>query len=209
MNEAVQGVRQVVPVRRSRARAAAAAGMFVLAALLGLAAPRAVRANDPYVLGPGDLLSITVYAGGEKQVDFTGYISALGTITSPLLGEIKVAGMTTYELERSMRDTLAKDFYVDPQVMVSVKEYGGQVFIMGEVRKPGAYGLQERMTVLGACLLAEGFTDFAAPGRTKVTRMVNGQQKRFKIDLVKVREGKKEDMPLQRGDRIEVPRRRF
>jgi polysaccharide export outer membrane protein len=93
--------------------------------------------------------------------------------------------------------------------MVTVKEYGGQVFIMGEVRKPGAYGLQERMTVLGACLLAEGFTDFAAPGRTKVTRMVNGQQKRFKIDLVKVREGKKEDMPLQRGDRIEVPRRRF
>ena len=32
-----------------------------------------------------------------------------------------------------MRDTLAKDFYVDPQVMVTVKEYGGQVFIMGEV----------------------------------------------------------------------------
>ena len=55
------------------------------------------------------------------------------------------------------------------------------------------------MTVLGACLLAEGFTDFAAPGRCKVTRMVNGQQKRFKIDLVKVREGKKEDMPLQRA----------
>jgi protein involved in polysaccharide export with SLBB domain len=186
-----------------------AVGTLLLVALLGQVLAPAARANDPYVLGPGDLLSITVYAGGDKEVDFTGYVSALGTITSPLLGEIKVAGMTTYELERAMRDTLAKDFYVDPQVMVTVKEYGGQVFIMGEVRKPGAYGLQERMTVLGACLLAEGFTDFAAPGRTKVTRMVNGQQKRFKIDLVKVREGKKEDMPLQRGDRIEVPRRRF
>ena len=209
MNHVVQQVRHVVQARGSRMRAVTTVGMFVIAALVGLVLGTPARANDPYVMGPGDLLSITVYAGGEKQVDFTGYISALGTITSPLLGEIKVAGMTIYELERSMRDTLAKDFYVDPQVMVSVKEYGGQVFIMGEVRKPGAYGLQERMTVLGACLQAEGFTDFAAPGRTQVTRMVNGQQKRFKIDLVKVRQGKKEDMPLQRGDRIEVPRRRF
>ena len=209
MNHAVQNVRQATQTRRFGLRAVTAAGMLILVALLGQVLTPPARANDPYVLGPGDLLSITVYAGGDKEVDFTGYISALGTISSPLLGEIKVAGMTTYELERSMRDTLAKDFYVNPQVMVTVKEYGGQVFIMGEVRKPGAYGLQERMTVLGACLLAEGFTDFAAPGRTKVTRMVNGQQKRFKIDLVKVREGKKEDMPLQRGDRIEVPRRRF
>ena len=209
MNHAVPEVRQAMQARGSRMRAVTTVGMFVIAALVGLALVTPARANDPYVMGPGDLLSITVYAGGEKQVDFTGYISALGTITSPLLGEIKVSGMTTYELERSMRDTLAKDFYVDPQVMVTIKEYGGQVFIMGEVRKPGAYGLLERMTVLSACLQAEGFTDFAAPGRTKVTRLVNGQQKRFKIDLVKVREGKKEDMPLQRGDRIEVPRRRF
>ena len=165
--------------------------------------------TDPYHLGPGDLLQITVYAGGEKQVDFTGHISALGTITSPLLGEIKVAGFTTYEVERSMRDSLAQDFFVDPQVMVSVKEYGGLVFVMGAVKRPGAYGLQERMTVLGACLLAEGFTDFASPRRVKVTRVMNGQQKTFEIDLIKVRQGKKDDLPLMRGDRIDVPRRRF
>ena len=197
------------PPRRSPVRLVRAFRALALAGVIGLALAAGARANEPYVLGPGDLLQVTVYAGGEKQVDFSGYISALGTITSPLLGEFKVAGMTTNELERALRDTLAKDYYVDPQVLVTVKEYGGQVFVMGAVRKPGAYGLQERMTVLGACLLAEGFTDFAAPGRTKVTRMVNGQQKTFKIDLIKVREGKKEDMPLQRGDRIEVPRRRF
>src|SRR5262249_32697614 len=136
--------------RRSRMRVVTTVGMFVLAALVGLGLAPNARANDPYVLGPGDLLSIVVYAGGEKEVDFTGYISALGTITSPLLGEIKVAGMTTYELERSMRDTLAKDFYVDPQVMVTVKEYGGQVFILGEHNKPGPYGVCERMSEVGA-----------------------------------------------------------
>lgn len=182
---------------------------MLLAALFALSLAAPVRAADPYSLGPGDLIQITVYAGGEKQVDFTGYVSALGTITSPLIGEFKVSGLTTYEVERTMREVLARDYYVDPQVLVSVKEYGGQIFVMGAVKKPGAYGLQERMTVLSACLLAEGFTDFASLRRVKVTRMENGKQKTLKIDLIKVREGKKEDLPLQRGDRIEVPRRRF
>ena len=195
--------------QRSGPRAVSTARTLFLAALLVLVNATAIRAAEPYGLGPGDLIQITVYAGGEKQVDFTGNVSSLGTITSPLIGEFKVAGLTTYEVERTMRKVLARDYYVDPQVLVSVKEYGGQIFVMGAVKKPGAYGLQERMTVLGACLLAEGFTDFASPRRVKVTRMENGKQKTLKIDLIKVREGKKEDVPLQRGDRIEVPRRRF
>ena len=205
MNVKSSRTRRARPVSRTLA---AACGL-ALAVTLGLSPASATLAADPYSLGPGDLVQITVYAGGEKQVDFTGYISALGTITSPLIGEFKVSGMTTYEAERSLRDVLARDYYVDPQVLVTVKEYGGQIFVMGAVKKPGAYGLQERMTVLGACLLAEGFTDFASPRRVKVTRMENGRQKTIKVDLVKVREGKKEDLALQRGDRIEVPRRRF
>jgi protein involved in polysaccharide export with SLBB domain len=209
MNVTERSTRNAMPDQGSGSRAAPAARILVLAALLGLGLSPAARAADPYSLGPGDLVQITVYAGGEKQVDFTGAVSALGTITSPLIGEFKVAGLTTYEVERTMREVLARDYYVDPQVLVSVKEYGGQIFVMGAVKKPGAYGLQERMTVLGACLLAEGFTDFASPRRVKVTRMENGKQRTIKIDLIKVREGKKEDLPLQRGDRIEVPRRRF
>jgi protein involved in polysaccharide export with SLBB domain len=183
--------------------------VVAFATLIALNAAPAGATSDPYHVGPGDQLQVSVYAGGEKQEDFTGAVSALGTITSPLLGEIKVAGLTTYEVERSLKDLLAKDYYKDPQVLVAVKEYGGQVFVMGAVKRPGAYGLQERMTVLGACLLAEGFTDFASPRHVKVTRMVNGHQKTTEIDLVKVREGKKEDLALARGDRIDVPRRRF
>ena len=183
--------------------------LVVLVTIISFGAAPAGAVTDPYHLGPGDLLQVTIYAGGEKQEDFSGSVSALGTITSPLLGEVKVAGFTTYEVERNMRDLLAKDYYVDPQVLVIVKEYGGQVFVMGAVKRPGAYGLQERMTVLGACLLAEGFTDFASPRHVKVTRIVNGQVKTLEIDLVKVRQGKREDLALMRGDRIDVPRRRF
>ena len=61
-----------------------------------------------------------------------------------------------------LRAMLARDFFVDPQVLVSVKEHGGQVYVTGEVKQPGMYGVRDGLTVLHACLLAGGFTDFAS-----------------------------------------------
>jgi protein involved in polysaccharide export with SLBB domain len=182
---------------------------LALAAGLGLAAGRASAESASYQVGPGDVLQISFYAGGDKQEDFTGTISNTGTITSPLLGEVKVAGLTTYEIERSMTTMLKKEFFKNPQVLVSVKEYGGQVFLMGAVSKPGAYGFQEGLTALRACLLAGGFTQYASLRRVKITRVVDGKSRTMTFDLDKVSKGKIEDPPLVRGDRVEVPRRGF
>lgn len=187
---------------RKLAPAAAIVGM-VLMAVQGSTEPAQYR------VGPGDVLQVSIYAGGEKQEEFATRVSPSGTITSPLLGEVKVARLTTYEVERNLREMLAKDYYVGPQVLVSIKEYGGQVFVLGAVKRAGAYGLQEGMTVLQACLQAGGFTDFALLRRVKVIRMVNGKPKVFEIDLNKVKQGKREDLALMRGDRIDVPQRRF
>jgi protein involved in polysaccharide export with SLBB domain len=106
---------------------------------------------SPVVLG--DILQVTVFAGGEKQEDFTATIVATGTITCPLLGETKVAGLTPEEIARQLRAMLARDYFVDPQVLVSVKEHGGQVYVTGEVKQPGAYGVRE---VHGLRLAARG-----------------------------------------------------
>ena len=172
---------------------------MLVAGLLGCAG--VARAEQIlYRVGAGDVLQVAIYAGGEKQDEFTPAVSSVGTITAPLIGEIQVASLTTYEVAKKIQELLAKDFYVDPQVLVSVKEYGGQVFV---------YGLQEGMTVLQACLLAGGFTDFASLKRVRVTRSVNGEAKSFEVDLAKVKQGKREDVALMRGDRIDVPQRRF
>ena len=185
--------------------------LLVLAATvaLGLGAGRASSESATYQVGPGDVLLIAFYAGGEKQEEFTGTISSAGTITVPLLGEVKVAGLTTYEVAKIMTAMLAKDFFVNPQVLVSVKEYAGQVFVMGAVNKPGAYGYQEGLTALRACLLAGGFTDYASLRRVKITRVLDGKSKTITFDLDKVSKGKIEDPALARGDRVEVPRRGF
>lgn len=185
--------------------------MLALAATaaLGFGASRAWSESATYQVGPGDVLSISIYAGGEKQEDFASTISSAGTITSPLLGEVKVGGLTTYQIAKNLTAMLSKDFFVNPQVLVSVKEYGGQVFVMGAVSKPGAYGYQEGLTALRACLLAGGFTEFASLRRAKITRVADGKSRTISFDLDKVRKGKIEDPALVRGDRIEVPRRGF
>ncbi len=181
-------------------------------AALGLVlATGRVAAEQPstYQVGPGDVLQITFYAGGEKQEEFTGTVSSVGTVTSPLLGEVKVSGRTTYEIAKAMTEMLQRDFFVNPQVLVSVKDYGGQVWVVGAVKNPGPYPYQEGLSALKACLLAGGFTDFASLRRVKVTRVVNGRPKTIGIHLAKVMQGKLDDLPLLRSDRIEVPQRRF
>lgn len=175
-----------------------------------LAAPVAVADQGPtYQVGPGDVLQVVYYAGAEKQEEFSGTVSSLGTITSPLVGELKVNGLTTYEISKMMTEVLARDFFVNPQVLVSVKDYGGQVWVVGAVKNPGPYPFQEGLSALKACLLAGGFTDFASLRKVKVTRVTNGRSKTIGIDLARVMQGRTDDPPLLRSDRIEVPQRRF
>jgi polysaccharide export outer membrane protein len=183
--------------------------LAAMAAGLAAALPCSAAEVNSYAVGPGDVLQVSFYAGGEKQDDFTATVSARGMITSPLIGELKVAGMTTSEIADTMTTRLARDFFVNPQVLVNVKEYAGQVLVMGAVKQPGAYPYQAGLSALKACLLAGGFTEFAAPNKVKITRVVNGRSVTLNADLDKVSKGKAEDPALVKGDRIEVRRRRF
>lgn len=165
--------------------------------------------TQSYALGPGDVLQISIYAGGEKQEDFTAEVSRAGTMPSPLIGTMDVGGLTTSDVAAKLTQILARDFFVNPQVLVSVKEYGRKIYVMGEVKKPGAFSIQEGLTALNACILAGGFTEYAWLSRVKVTRVEDGKQRLIEVNLLKVQEGKQEDVVLQAGDRIYVPQRWF
>jgi len=184
---------------------------YIIACAIGLSffANNSHSQTPSYPIGPGDILQVSTYAGGEKQEDFTAEVSHAGTMPSPLIGTIEVAGLTPFEVAAKMTERLARDFFVNPQVLVSVKEYGRKIYVLGEVKKPGAFSIQEGLTTLNACILAGGFTEYAWPRKVKVSRMENGKQKIIEINLVKVQEGKQEDLVLQTGDRIYVPQRWF
>jgi polysaccharide export outer membrane protein len=135
--------------------------------------PGPARSQD-YVLGPRDLLKITVY--DHKDLETKVRVSEDGKITFPLLGEIRAAGLTVQGLERKITKMLADGYIVHPNVGVFVEEFRVVVYVTGEVRKPGSYPYEEGMTVIKAVSLAGGLTEKAADGKMTVTRKEQGQK---------------------------------
>ncbi|MCX5868920.1 MAG: polysaccharide export protein [Proteobacteria bacterium] len=135
-------------------------------ALLWLSALPA-RAEE-YTIHERELIQITVYEHADISGDYR--VSGDGTIFFPLLGILRVAGLTEKELQEKLTAQLADGFLVNPQITVRILEYRDYVYITGEVKKPGAYSYEENMTVIKAVTLAGGFTELAAPGRIKILR---------------------------------------
>jgi polysaccharide export outer membrane protein len=184
-------------------------GAALIAAILMFASTVAMSRPASVAVEPGDVLQIEVYAGGEKQNDFSVTVSPDLTIICPLIGSVDVDSTGTTGISSRLRAILARDYYVDPQVMVSVKEHAAKIYVLGEVKHPGIYALSDGPTLLSACALAGGFSDFAAPQRARIARSENGKMRFINVDLMKAQRGKTEDVRLRGGDRLEIPRRLF
>jgi len=182
--------------------------MLIGAALMAAAAAaQPAMASEP--VEPGDVLQIQIYAGGERQNDFSVTVTSDRTIICPLIGSVEVDSAGTAEIGAKLRALLARDYYVDPQVLVSVKEHGARIYVLGEVKHPGVFLLTDGPTLLSACALAGGFTDFAAPQHVKLARSEGGKLKYITVDVMKAKRGKAEDVRLRSGDRLEIPHRLF
>jgi len=117
--------------------------------------------DEDYRLAAKDQISVTVF--GQKDVTRTLRVSQSGTITMPLLGEVKAGGLSPAELERKIEDGLRGRYLINPRVTVAVAEYQGrQVAVVGAVNQPGAYLLKaNHTTVLNALSEAKGVKDGA------------------------------------------------
>lgn len=170
-----------------------------------------IRISNDYLLQPGDLLEVKVYM--EENMDRTLRISANGTITFPLVGNIKVGGMSVAAAEGKLSDEL-KRYIKNPQISMLIKEYGNKtVYLLGQVQKPSAIEIppEKPLTVLEAITSVGGFTDIAAPSKVKVLRMENGRQKAIDVDIAQITKyGQKSlDITLMPGDVVFVPQSMF
>src|SRR5687768_11621515 len=112
--------------------------------------PPLQSAQANYVVGPQDVLVITSYDQPELTGKFT--VETDGTFSYPLIGRVRVGGMTLREVEEALRQQLIKQgFFKDPQVRVAVESYRSQkIYVVGEVRTPGAYPLSGDMRLVEA-----------------------------------------------------------
>jgi len=189
-----------------------AAKALALIAMIAMTSP-AFSQQKSYILGVGDVLSVTIFAGGGTQEALDLEVSSDGTISFPFLGEIKAEGLSVTQLTERVTRPLAEDYFVNPQVIISVRDQKSKeanithykIYVLGKINNPGVYDFREGLTALDACILAGGFAQYAAPNRTTITRRGAGEQEIIKINLNRVKKGKDKDIPLKPGDRIYVP----
>jgi len=119
-------------------------------------APPAAREQE-YRLGSRDVISVHIFAGGEKQISEDVTVAADGMVTLPLLGGVQADGLTLGELKKNSIEPLALQYFVDPQVTIAIKEYHSLSFyISGSVENPGHYELDKEPTLLELIAKAGG-----------------------------------------------------
>jgi polysaccharide export outer membrane protein len=132
-------------------------------------APGVQHSVSEMLIGGGDLLEVTVYGTDfDKQVR----VSDAGEISLPLLGTVKLAGLSIREGERVVARELAqRGYFTDPQVSIFDREYASQaISVLGEVQKPGLYPLPGTRTLLDAISAAGGTTAKAGSQVTIIRR---------------------------------------
>jgi polysaccharide export outer membrane protein len=138
------------------------------------------RDTASYVLGPGDLIEISVYGESELTIKFR--LEENGILSYPFLGDIRVAGVTVQKLESLVYTGLERDYLVDPDVRVSVVEYR-PVYVNGQVKKPGGYPYIPGLTVQKAVTLAGGFTQLASKRNMFLVPEGSDNKKRLSVGL--------------------------
>lgn len=110
-------------------------------------------ASTDYLVGPGDILKVTVY--GESALSGSFRVDADGTFPFQYLNRVKAEGLSAAAIEESMEKALADGYLKNPQVSVEVQEYRSQnVWVQGQVRMPGKYPLPANASLMDAIMLA-------------------------------------------------------
>ena len=190
--------------------------------------PEKIDKHAGIVIQPKDMLSIVVssrnpelvvmfnlpmvqhmagseIAGGSSQQRLLGYVvDNNGCIDFPVLGTLKVAGLTRWELAEMIKKRLLKEGYLTDAV-VTVEFMNFKVSVLGEVTAPGTYSIEgDKVTILQALSLARDLTIYGQRENVSVIRERDGERIIYQINLCDVDLFKSPAYYLQQNDVIYV-----
>jgi len=187
--------------------------LILLALGFLLVVPASLRAQEEavlfvkeYKIGPKDLLEITVFE--LPELNQTVRVSEDGTITLPLLGPVKIDGLTKDELETKLASLLEVKYLKKARVSVFIKEYQSKlVAVIGAVEKPGMYELIGRLNLLQMVSKAGGFKENASNEIFVLREGEKGMTASISIDLddLLLNGDQKLNIPILPNDVINVP----
>ena len=171
-------------------------GIFITGLFINLVMGNLAYGTQDYVLGAGDKVEIKVF--GQPDLEVTALLGNSGEVSYRFLGKIKLAGLSTTQVENLITQGLKPDYLVNPNVYAQVIEYR-PFYIHGEVKSPGAYPYQPAMTVNQAVALAGGLTERASLDKIYIFKEQTKQQQQ-KGNL---------NSQIAAGDTIKIEQRLF
>jgi polysaccharide biosynthesis/export protein len=165
--------------------------------------PAAATQNDEYHIGPGDKLWIEVYK--DTQLSQSVQVRPDGKITLPLVGDMEATGRTPIELREMIAKSL-KEYITNPTVTVIVVEaLASQVFVIGEVSKPGPVQIYGPTTIMQVLAMAGGFKEFAKTKDVRVQRQNGNGLETIRFNYKDAVNGEIKPFYVRAGDTVIVP----
>lgn len=167
-------------------------------------APRPNGALPPYLIGPFDRVSVSVYQEDDLSVRDV-QVDAAGDVLLPLVGQVHAAGETSTALSHRIETLLARRYLVDPQVSVIVQQSVSQkVTVEGSVIEPGVYAIQGRTTLLDAVAMAKGTSRVAALDDAVIFREIAGTRYGALFNLKQISRGEFKDPEILGNDVVVI-----
>jgi polysaccharide export outer membrane protein len=165
-------------------------------------------AQQEYLIGPGDILKITVFKNPDLTLE--ARVSEVGAISFPLIGPVQVGSLTLPGAEHKIAQMLRDGGFVqNAQVNILVTQaVSNQVSVLGQVNRPGRYPLEAAGGHLAGMLATAGGIAATGSDEVIVAGTRNGKPFRQAIDIVQLSNsnGSDDDIPLSGGDTIFVNR---
>ena len=172
-------------------------------------APATMAAADigDYLLGPGDLVQVTVFETQDLNTEVR--VSSRGQVSLPLLGSVEIRNLTAAEAEEKIEKLLAAKYLQDPHVSIFIKEHvSKQITLVGSFKKPGTYDYVSRRNLLDVIAIAEGLSEKAGAA-AYITRYDEKSKKKINyfvdLDQLIKRGNMAQNIPVMGGDVIFIP----
>ena len=170
----------------------------------------AVTAPSGYVLSANDQVAVEVF--GEDDLRTSGRLNAEGNLSLPLLGSVRLAGLTLTQATARVTELYSRDYLVNPKVNVMLVGYAKRRFtVLGQVNRPGSFEMPDGspggIDLLEAVAMAGGYTRIAAPERITVRRQGANGDEILKVDgkrLARGTGGTRSSFKVLPGDTITV-----
>lgn len=166
------------------------------------------EAQRDYVLGPGDVVRVSVYQNQDLTLETR--ITESGAISYPLLGQVRLGGLSVPQAEKVIADGLKNGNFVrQPQVSILVTQVrGNQASVLGMVNRPGRYPIEQTGMRLSELLATAGGIAQGGSDQVVLSGMRDRKPLRVVIDvpLLFAQSGGVNDPVIANGDTVYVER---